>query len=321
MPVYNKWTLVSSVLILSNVVCFAQKRDSIPEKAKAFIADKFPMARALNLEYNLVSPYRYTSKFLGAAQPEGKLENLYQLKASANINFITSKRWSLGTILGYRYISAKLENTQERKDFHYHSESLNLSHFSKLFGKTAMYTASAVVDGTEQHFERVRGVLTATLVLKATRATQMTVGLIGLIDPGALVPVFPSFSYKHQFSGGWTADVILPKGILMRKNVFENGRFSIGSELENTFFYLYGLDQTGRTYSLNQMEINSGFTYEHYLGNSFVATFKTGMKNVVDAKIFEKSEAQRDYIFKASPEPSLYFNVGLSFNPFGKKKK
>lgn len=321
MPVYNKATLVFSVLILSNVIGFAQKRDSIPEKAKAFIADKFPMARALNLEYNLVSPYRYTSKFFGTAQPESKVESLYQLKASVNINFITSKQWSLGTILGYRYVSAKLENTQERKYFHYHSESLNLSRYSKLFGKTAIYTASAVVDGSERHFERLRGLLTATLVLKATRATQMTLGLIGFVDPGALVPVVPSFSYKHQFNGGWIADVILPKGLLLRKNVLENGRVSVGTELENTFFYLYGLDNTGKTYSLNQMEINSGLTYEHYLGNSFVATFRTGMKNVVDAKIFEKSEAQRDYIFKASPEPSLYFNVGLSFNPFGKKKK
>lgn len=321
MSIFNKGTLVFSVFILSNVAGLAQKRDSIPEKAKAFIADKFPMARVLNLEYNLVSPYRYSSDLLGAELPERKVENLYQLKASANINFFTTKNWSLGTILGYRYVSAKLENTPGKKEFQYHSESLNLSHYSRLFGKTAMYTASAVVDGTERHFERVRGVLTATLVLKATRETQMTLGLIGLIDPGALVPVFPSFSYKHHFSNGWIADVILPKGVLMRKNVLENGRFSVGSELENTFFYLYGLDDTGKTYSLNQMEINSGLTYEHYLGSSFVATFKTGMKNVVNARIFEKSAAQNDYIFKASPEPSIYFNVGLSFNPFGKKKK
>ncbi|WP_316838557.1 DUF6268 family outer membrane beta-barrel protein [Pedobacter gandavensis] len=320
MPIFNKGAISFSFLMLSGVAGFSQKRDSIPERAKAYVADKFPMARVLNLEYNTVIPYRYNSTFHGADQPERKVENFYQLKASVNINFFTNRKWSLGTILSYRYVSASLDNEKHKRDFQYHSESLNLSHFSKLFGKTAIFTGSAIVDGTEQDFERVRGVLTGTVLLKANRQTQMAVGLIALLDPGAVFPVFPSFSYKHQFNNGWLADVILPRGVLIRKNVFANGRFSLGSELENTFFYLYNLDETGQTYSLNQMEINSGLTYEHHLGGSFIATLKTGMKNVVEARVFEKSATQRDYIFRAKPEPSLYLNLGLSFNPFGKKK-
>lgn len=321
MPTFNKGLLTFGVLICSNVVGFAQSRDSIPEKTKAYVADKFPMARVLNLEANVVSPYRYSSQFMGTDLPEGKVENLYQLRASANINFISKSKWSLGTIVNYRYLSAKLENNSKNKDFQYHSESLNLTYYSKIFGKTAIFTGSAIVDGSEQNFERIRGVVTGTLVLKATRETLITLGLVGLIDPGALLPVIPSFGYKRKFSDGWVADVILPKGVYIRKDIFNDGRISLGSELDNTFFYLYNLDKTGRTYSLNQMEINSGLTYEHYLGNSFVATFKTGIKNVPSARVFEKSARQNDYISKASPEASLYFNVGLSFNPFGKKKK
>ncbi|WP_316753190.1 DUF6268 family outer membrane beta-barrel protein [Pedobacter gandavensis] len=321
MPVFNKTALIFSVLVLSGLAGFSQTRDSIPEKIKAYVADKFPMARVLNLEYNTVSPYRFSSKFLGTALPEGKVENFYQLKASANINFISNRKWTLGTIVNYRYVSVGLENENNKRDFQYHSESLNLTRYATLFGKVVVFTASAIVDGSEHDFERVRGVLTGTIVLKATRQTQMAVGLIGLIDPGAIVPVVPSFSYKHQFRNGWLADVILPKGLLLRKNVFANGRFSIGSELENTFFYLYNVDKSGKTYSLNQMEINSGLTYEHHLGGSFIATVKSGMKNMIEAKVFEKSARQNDYIFKAIPEASLYFNIGLSFNPFGQKKK
>lgn len=320
MSIFNKRGFIFSTLLLIHTVGFAQIRDSIPQRAKAYIADKFPMARVLNLEYNLSGPYNYSSKLLGTALPEGKVESLYQLKGSVNVNFFSNRKWSFGSILSYRYVSVGLENENQRRDFHYHSESLNLSRFSRLFGKTAIYTASAIVDGTEKHFERVRGVVSGTLLLKASRETQISVGLVGLLDPGSLVPIFPSFGYKHQFNNGWLADVILPRGVLIRKNVFSNGRFSLGSELENTFFYLYNFDQTGKTYSLNQMEINSGLTYEHHLGGSFIATFKTGLKNAIEAKVFEKSATQNDYVFKAKPEPSFYFNAGLSFNPFGKKK-
>lgn len=318
-----------AVILLVSTTGFAQTKDSIPEKVIAYVSDKFPSTRAFNVEYSQVTPYKYSSKFLGTNLPESKVENLYQLKTSANINFIKKKKWVLGTLLTYRYISAEVENAgiqsgidqNLKEDFHYHSESLNLTYFSTLFNKMAIYSSSVIVDGSEQHFERVKGMLTGTIVLKANAATKMTIGLVVFIDPSAQIPVLPIFSYEHKFKNGWIADVILPKGAFMRKNIFDNGKISIGSESDNTTFYLYNLDNTRKTYSFNQLEINSGVIYEHYLGGSFIATFKTGMKNVPTARIFEKSDSQDDYIFKAAPKASFYFNAGISFNPFSQRKK
>jgi len=190
-----------------------------------------------------------------------------------------------------------------------------------LWGKVAFYTATVAANGSEKAIERINGILSATVVLKATREIQMAVGLIGFIDPAAIIPVLPTFAYKQQFANGMILDVILPKGVYLRKEVLRNGRVSIGSDLNSTIFYLYNFQGAEKVYTFSQMEINSGLTYEHNLGRSFIATLKSGLKTIPRARVFEKNKTQRDYVWEANPDPSFYINAGLSFNPFAKKRK
>lgn len=328
MSFVKKTALLICFLLVSNTI-FSQEKDSIniPKKVMEVVTDKFPITRVLSIEYGQSTPYDYSSKLRGIGLPEGKVNSLHQFRTSANINFIKKPKWMLGTTLNYRYFSTDIETpdwssgiVQNRKeDFHYHFTSLNFTYFSKLFDKMVIYSGSVSVDGSQHHFERFRGMATATMVLKANQKTKMTLGLIAMIDPNIPVPAFLSFTYEHKFDNGWVADVILPKGAFMRKSIFKDGRISIGSELDTTTFYLYDLDDTNKTYSFSQMEINSGLIYEHHLGGSFIATFKTGIKAVPMSRISDKNTSTNNYIFKTTPDPSFYFNVGVSFNPFGKK--
>ena len=204
-----------------------------------------------------------------------------------------------------------------KQNFHYHSEALSLTRFSKLFNKIAIYSATASVDGSEQHFERIRGMLTASLVLKATADTKMTVGIAVIIDPSSQVPAMPIFTYEHRFNNGWVADIILPKKVVMRKDVFKNGRLSLGTEMDGTNFYLY---PDGKRYEFRQLEINSGAMYEHKLGNNLIGTLKAGLRATPSSRIFAKEDSFKDYIFDMNAKPSFYFNVGISYNPFGKPR-
>lgn len=248
----------------------------------AYIAEKFPIIRVLNIEYDHLTPYTFTSKLREQEVPEAKVRDFYRARMNANINLIKRPKWVLGTNLNYRSLSIKTDtndpseniNFGSREDHHYHSESLNLIYFSKLSDKMMIYTGSISVDGSERHFERLRGIATATMVLKADSRTKMTVGLLVAIDPTMQTPVIPAFTYEHKFSYGLIADVILPKSVYLRKKITENSRLSVGSELDVTSFYLYNTDPTDRKYEFRQIEINSGLMYEYYLGNSFVATFK-----------------------------------------------
>ncbi|WP_326984051.1 DUF6268 family outer membrane beta-barrel protein [Chryseobacterium sp. MYb264] len=314
-----------AILPFKNTI-HAQKKDSIPQKVMAFVTDKFPQTRDFNVEFTQLTPYQYSSQLHDADLPDNKVKNFQQVKANANIYFIKNRKWMFSTALQYRFTGMELENpisvfSEERgtkENFHYHSETFSVTHFSKLFNKVAIYSANVSVDGSDKHFERFRGMLTGSIVLKANAKTKMTLGVAVIVDPSAQVPALPIFTYENKFNNGWVADIILPKKVMIRKDIFLNGRISLGTEMDNTSFYIY---QSDKTYEYRQLEINSGATYEHHLGGNFIGTFKTGLRMTPNARLFEKQESFKDYIFKAKYDPSFYFNIGISYNPFGKPRK
>lgn len=320
MKILNKIIVPLAILPLNKII--AQKKDSIPQKVVAFVTDKFPQSRDLNVEFTQLTPYKFSPELYDADLPKNKIKNYQQVKANANVYFIKNRKWMLSTTLNYRFTHLESENEMplfnNEQNFHYHSEALSLTRFSKLFNKIAIYSATASVDGSEQHFERIRGMLTASLVLKATADTKMTVGLAVIIDPSSQVPAMPIFIYEHRFSNGWVADVILPKKVVMRKDIFKNGRLSLGTEMDGTNFYLY---PDGKRYEFRQLEINSGAMYEHKLGNNLIGTLKAGLRATPSSRIFAKEDSFNDYIFDMNAKPSFYFNVGISYNPFGKPRQ
>lgn len=89
----------------------------------------------------------------------------------------------------------------------------------------------------------------------------------------------------------------------MRKNVFQHGRLSLGTELDGTSFYLYS--HTKR-YEYRQVEINSGAIYEHKLGVNLIGTFKTGLRATPSSRIFEKQESFNNFIFEGNAKSSFY---------------
>lgn len=327
----------SLATVLLTVVLFnAQQVDSIKivelkqntaQIVKREVAEKFPRTRLLNIEFNQLAPYNYTSKYLGEDLGEGKIKNVSQINISSNINIIKQKKWSVSTILNYQYINMKAEASDiftdpthfqdTQQDFHYFSTSINTGYYSKLFGKTMIYSGTATVDASDKNLERLRGLITATMVLKATPKTTMTIGLVGLIDPNAIVPSFLTFSYEHKFNQGWTLDVILPKYVYVRKNLSENSRLSLGTDLGGTLFYLYNQD---KAYTFNQLDLNSGFLYEQHLGNSFIFSAKTGVRYSPSSRVMKKNADYKDFILDSKSKPAFYFNVGVSFNPFKKSK-
>src|SRR6266542_2383713 len=87
--------LVAGILIVS-VECFSQTRDSIPKRDQdsitkrsvAYAADKFAIARPLNIEFIHTAPYNYTAKKGDVSLPGSKVTGFSQVKVSANVSFI-----------------------------------------------------------------------------------------------------------------------------------------------------------------------------------------------------------------------------------------
>jgi len=308
----------------------AQTQDSIVMKVTRFAADKFAEQRPFSIDFKEYGNYNFSSNTKDRDLPDGEFTKWLQFTGSANINLLQNQRWLLQANGLYRFVSAESRFSASapglqqnyNEDHHYHTEGLNLSYFSKLFGKTAIYTAGFALDGSEKRIERVRGIFSGIVVLKANETTTMSVGLAGTTDPGAPIPIAPLFIYQHKFSDKLTVDLTLPQYIYLRRQMSNNGRLSLGFDLDfNTTFFLYDRDAANTTYQYRQLDGNLGLVYEHVLPGSITLTFKTGFRVNPTVRVLEKNSSFSDYAWEAHTDPAPYANIGFSFNPFKKHKK
>lgn len=329
MKIKNRTLLTVAALVLSNAAIAQIQDTSATTKLVAYVANKFPVARTLNFEFNGSGAHNFTSKLRGTDLPEGRTTRWVQTRASANINLLKSENWILGTTFTYRGTSfaakldqpvAGLDNSVD-KFFHYHASTLNLTHISRLFNKTAIYSGSFIVDGSEKQFERVKGLFSVNIVLKSNSRTRLAVGAFAMLDPSADMPMLPSISYEHHFDNGLIADITFPRNVFIRKNVFRNGRITLGTEIDRTGFYLYHQDDSGKTYEYRQVDLNNGLIYEHLVSNYFILTLKGGIKMTSAARVFDRNESFGDFTYESKPDATPYFSMGVSFNPFAKKKQ
>ncbi|MGG5577404.1 hypothetical protein ACPDHL_08690 [Myroides sp. C15-4] len=306
------------------------KRDSssVPKKVVSYAADKFTIIRPLNIEFTNVSPYTFSPKKGLSAPKEGKVDAFRQVKVTATLPFIKKKHLVFGGTVGYKFtgMTANLfesftsNPTAKQTNFHNLFTSLNVVYFSTLGGNRAVYSASLIVDGSDKYVERVKGLASGVVILKSNAKTIMSVGVALNLDPTTQLPVLPVFTYEYKFDNGLVFDLTLPKSMYVRKNVFRSSRLSLGSEMDVTSFYLYNLEDAKQRFEYRQIDVNSGFIYEHAFGD-FVLTGKAGLKVTPSSRIFEKEKSFNRATVAFKPNPTFYFNVGVSFNPFTLLKK
>jgi hypothetical protein len=329
----KKLTISATLLLGIGFANAQQKADSLQKRAALEIKEKFPQARLLNIEYGQSLSRDFNSDLLEQAYNEGKIKSQNAIKVAANVPLYRTRKWSLTASANYQYNQFEFENVQNsttkifeqngKEDFHNLSGALSSTYFSSLFKIPVIYNASVIVDGNDKNAERVKGFLGATLIIKRTERTTMTVGAIAFIDPTSQIPFFPTFSVNHKFKNSpWEVDFILPQRLLLRRFVGENGRFSIGSTFGSTGFYV-NVDSPNfaDVYQYSQLELKSGVMYEHRINDFLVGTVQGGFQNFISNRLTEKGEYNKDFIYKNKQNGTGYFNVGLSIDPFVKRKK
>lgn len=312
----------------------AQEEPTVKENATKAFTNRFPTTRLFDLQYQHYLPTDFDSELFDTPFEDGEIKNHNRLSVSANLPIIMKPKWNITTSLRYRYESFETSNVASRVDnsmplynrkeeFNYLSGALSFTYFSKLFHKPFIYNASLIVDGTEKDAERIKGFFGATLLLKKTERTTIGVGLIVLIDPTSPVPATPTFMMEHKFENSpWTFDFILPQRMMFKRELFKDGRLSLGTELNANGFYTY-VNQPGfaKVYDYRVLEINSGLTYEHCFGKLIIASFRAGIATVFNSRISERGKNTNDYIYSSKQDGTGYFSLGFSFNPAFQKKK
>lgn len=306
-----------------------QDTTNIRLKALDYASRQFAMVRPFHVEFSRVAPYRYTSKGDGVSFGESKVSTYHQIKANANLYFLVKKKLIVGATLSYRYISAYNDFTipssglvqTVKDDFTYHSTSLNFTYISKIFNKPIVFNTSLIIDGSGKYFERLKGLAIGTIVLKADTRTKFMVGILLNVDPSTKLPLLPMITYERKLNNGIMLDLILPKQLLIRKQILGRGRISLGTEVDRNGFYLNNVtgQLSSQKFEYRQIELDNGLIYEHLIGNYLILTARTGAKWIALSRLFEKEKTFSAAWLETTAKPTAYFNVGISFNPFAKK--
>ncbi|RIA09739.1 hypothetical protein OE09_1585 [Flavobacteriaceae bacterium MAR_2010_72] len=329
----NKY-LITVIVVFSFAFATAQQSsDSLQQKATIGIKEKYPSARSLNFEYGQSLSRNFESELFGQDFQEGEIKAQRTFNASANIPLYRTRKWSLTGSLNYQFNELEFDNIETTEvtvfeqngivNFHNFSSAISSTYFSSLFKKPVIYNASLIIDGNDKGFERVKGLVGLSFIMKRTERTTMTLGAIIFVDPTAQIPFFPTFSYNHRFKNSkWEVDFILPQRLLVRRPVGENGRFSIGSSFGSTGFYV-NVDNPSfaETFEYSQLEIKSGIIYEHRFSDYLIGTFQGGIQNFISNRLTEKAKPTSDFIYENNQDATGYFKVGISIDPFAGKKK
>jgi hypothetical protein len=325
-----KTKIICVLLVCTSWRTMAQENAAPIKTVVKEVTDKFPTTRIFDVQYEQVGPTNFSSKLFGAPFERGRIESHNRFKASFNMPFFASnsKRFVMTGSLRYKYenyefgdiynVNSTVPYTRAKEEIHYFAAALSATYVSTLFHKPIIYNATATVDGNEDNVQRLKGFVTASLVLKRNANTTITIGALAMLDPSSIIPIAPLFTYNHKFKDSkWDVDFILPQRLLFRRELLENGRISLGTELNTENFYLNinGPNLKG-VYELNQLELRSGVTYEYRFTPRVIGLFKAGVDNVLSERVTERGKRTSKYIYDQKEDAQGYFRFGISYNPF-----
>ncbi|PXY41107.1 hypothetical protein DMB65_09135 [Flavobacterium cheongpyeongense] len=328
-----KSKIILLIVVLSSLHTIAQKKEPVIETLGKAVVDKFPTTRTFDVQYESLGPSNYDSELFGNKFEKGRIQSHSRFKAAFNMPFYvsTTKKLVLTTSLRYKYENYNFGNiynyntTQtisgRKEDFHYWAGAVSATYMSTLFKKPVIYNATVSVDGNEDDLQRLKGMLSAIIVVKRTPNTIITIGTLGVLDPSSIVPITPIFTVNHKFKDSkWDMDFILPQRLLFRRELLENGRISFGTELNTESFYLNvnSVNLKG-IYELNQLELKSGITYEYSFSPKINGFLKAGVNNVLSTRITERGERTNKYVYDQKEDTQGNFRFGISYNLFNRK--
>lgn len=325
-----KTQIICALVVFASVRTIAQEKEAPIKTVAKVVTDKFPTTRILDVQYEQLGPTNFDSKLFGDRFERGRIESHNRFKAAINVPFLSSKskRFVMTGSLRYKYetyefgdiynYNSATTHTREKEEIHFFAGALSATYVSTLFHKPIIYNATATVDGNQDGFQRVKGFATASIVLKRTANTTFTVGALVMADPSAIIPITPLLTYNHKFENSkWDIDFILPQRLLFRRELLENGRISLGTELNTESFYLnLNNPKLKGIYEMNQLELKSGITYEYRFTPKIIGVLKAGVNNVISARVTEKGERTSNYVYDQKEDAQGYFRFGISYNPF-----
>lgn len=327
-------TIIICLLFITTATIAQNERDSV-RKTIQTLNQIYPGIRTYSVQFESPSNRNYAADLFDEQFENGEITKNYRIRTFASIPILQRKEINLRGSINHLYQHIRVDevsnvsnsfptlNHSESLDLHDVTVSLTAIHSDSIGNKAAIFSASAMVNSRNvKQVEKFKMLFTATVILKATRNTVMTAGLAGFIDPSAIIPFFPTFTYWHKFpQSNWQFDFILPSRAYMRHPVMNKGWLSIGTEMTGTHSFSTP-EQSILTgdYEHSSLLIQSGLNFEYPVSDHFLLGVRGGLENAVTSRMVKVNEKSTNYVSSHKTDPAMFFNVSLSFVPGLKRK-
>lgn len=294
------------------------------------IRDKFPRTRFIDINYQKSLPTDYKMKLYGEPYEKGELDG-ENVSVSLNIPVFNSKRFNLEASGRYDYDKYKFDEVEnkstlypniyhhDKEEFHLFVTGINAIYLMPVSKTMLILNMNLSGEGSHRGYEKFRGSLLASLIIRKTKKTQMSVGFIGILDNKMLVPVLPTFSVNSKISDKWTLDFVLPRYMYFRRSVLDNSRITLGLDFSGKKMY-FEPDQLNDLYIYRNNEIRASFLYEHHLTEKLIFTIGGGVSQPFKGKLIPEDKSYKDDILTNKQDVNFYFQTSFSYNLFSKLK-
>lgn len=335
-----KKIIITLLLCVSGNILAQTSLDSLNEDFRTITARNFSRYRTVNMSWEMKSNHDYDFTVINpeTEEPaeEGRKKNLHTLRFSAMVPLIKGKRLSLYTNImynSYRFDSYDRNTGTDSQIFRnndgydYYRGGINGTYMMQILGKPFLLSAEVAVDADKQAFGMVSGTLSAVMVIKNTRKTNISIGMAGMTLYNK-IPIMPIVAYWHRFGTKWSVDITMPIQFYVRYEPSSTNRFSAGASMVAEQFYIQSdITGTENTYFYSDALLRPELCYEYIINRHLYLAARIGASMVMKGGLYSKSRKGIDTYDSSghsTVEPQVkqtrqmqpFFNIGISYSLF-----
>ncbi|RAJ33090.1 DUF6268 family outer membrane beta-barrel protein [Pedobacter cryoconitis] len=305
--------------------------DSLTMEGLSAFAMRYPQLRQAYFATDFIGKADVKAELNGKDLYEGKM-NMTRIRSNFNVPISNwGKNVVTGTI-GYqqqhfktteiksydpRFSTADLSETKSTV-----SLSASFGRSDSIFNKLIFYGLgiSGVTDELSS-IKRLNYIGSISVPIKRNETSALTIGLVVIIDPSAIIPAVPIVSYWHKYKASNVELFIdFPSRVVLRKQFTKKTWATVGSELGGSLLF-FNLDQPSlpRNSIYTNAEVRTGLTFEYLVTKKLILGMSGGLFTTTPSRMFDRNDKPDDYFFKAKNGSAPYLTFSVSFLPFLKK--
>lgn len=311
--------------VMSFCVVNAQMRnDTVTAGIKRDMRRNFSQSRPVNISWEISPEHDYTFDNDDGIVERGRMADKQNIRLNAMMPFYSKGSLVLiakGEFDFYRF--RMVDCTRETpviydadKGFSYFKASLDATYRTTLLKKPLILNASIGCDGWHRGLEEYSGVLTAIMMLKQTRTSSVTVGLMATTLFNR-IPVLPFVAWSYMFDDKWCLDLSIG-GAYIRCIMKERNRLSLGASIGGEGYYVRTqADGIPSSCYYQKAVLKPELVYEYIIDNRLFFVARGGVATVLKSGLYDKDRggfgADAYVDFDTPVTPFLQLGVSYSF--------